>query len=204
MNNEFDDMKNLWQNAPAAQIALNAQQIEALLAKRSKNALQSLRTNLLWEFALGIILTVLLLYAAIQAESTAERFAILQVMFVIGPCFIFYFFALKNLKKGISMHRPLRSMLEESIQFWQMALRIYFWGGVLLLPIVFFAARLWRQQTIGTGSLQFFTGSTPVILFKAFLAWALVSGLVLGFNQVFLRKICGQTENLLKEMDAVV
>ncbi len=203
MNNEFDDMKNLWQNAPAAQIALNAQQIEALLAKRSKNALQSLRTNLLWEFALGIILTVLLLYAAIQAESTAERFAILQVMFVIGPCFIFYFLALKNLNKGISMHRPLRSMLEESIQFWQMALRIYFWGGVLLLPIVFFAARLWRQQTIGTGSLQFFTGSTPVILFKAVLAWALVSGLVWLLIKFSYGKYVDKLKTCLKEMDAV-
>jgi len=203
MTNEFDDMKNLWQNAPAPQIALSAQQIETLLTKRSKNALQGLRANLLWEFGLGIILTVLLLYAAIQAENTAERFAILQVMFVIGPCFIFYFFALKNLKKGISMHRPLRPMLEESIQFWQMALRIYFWGGVLLLPIVYFAARLWRQQTIGTGSLQFFTGSTPVILFKAVLAWALVSGLVWLLIKFSYGKYVDKLKTCLKEMDAV-
>ena len=96
MNNEFDDMKNLWQNAPTPQIALNADQIEVLLTKRSKNALQSLRTNLLFEFGVGIVLTAMLLYAAIQAENTVERFAILQLMFVIGPCFIFYFLALKN------------------------------------------------------------------------------------------------------------
>ncbi len=203
MNNELDDMKNLWQNAPASQIALSAQQIEAILTKRSKNALQGLRTNLFIEFGLGIMLTAMLLYAAVQAESTAERFAILQVMFVIGPCFVFYFFALKNLKKGISMHRPLRPMLEESIQFWQMALRVYFWAGVLLLPIVYFSARLWRQQTIGTGSLQFFTGSTTLILFKAALAWIVVSAFVWALIKLTYGKYVNRLKTCLNEVDAV-
>jgi hypothetical protein len=204
MKNELDDMKNLWQNTPALLASMTAEQIEALLTQRSKSALQSLRTNLLLEFGFGLLLTAVLLYAAFRAESTVERFAILQVLFVLGPCFIFYFLALKNLKKGISMHQPLRQMLQESIQFWQLGLKVYFWGGVLLLPVVFIAARLWRQQTIGTDSLQFFTGSSTVILFKALLAWALVSAVVWVLIKVSYGKYVDKLKMCLTEMDVVV
>jgi hypothetical protein len=112
--------------------------------------------------------------------------------------------ALKNLKKGISMHQPLRLMLQESIQFWQLGLKVYFWGGVLLLPVVFMAARLWRQQTIGTDSLQFFTGSSTVILFKALLAWALVSAVVWILIKISYGKYIDKLKMCLKEMDVVV
>ncbi|MBC7777662.1 MAG: sigma-70 family RNA polymerase sigma factor [Phycisphaerae bacterium] len=114
------------------------------------------------------------------------------------------FFALKNLNKGISMHQPLRLMLKESIQFWQLGLKVYFWGGVLLLPIVFMAARLWRQQTIGTDSLQFFTGSTPVVMFKAALAWVSVSALVWVLIKFSYGKYVDKLKTCLNEMDAVV
>jgi len=203
MNNELDDMKNLWQNAPASQASMSAEQIETLLSQRSKSSLQNLRTNLLIEFSVGLMLTAVLLYAAFRAESTVERFAILQVLFVLGPCFIFYFLALKNLNKGISMHQPLRPMLKESIQFWQLGLKVYFWGGVLLLPVVFMAARLWRQQTFGSGSLQFFTGSSPVIFFKALSAWALVSAVVWGLIKISYGKYVDKLKTILKEMNAV-
>jgi len=203
MKNELDDMKNLWQTAPASQTTLSAEQIETLLAQRSKSSLQSLRSNLLIEFSLGLMLTAVLLYAAFRAESTTERFAILQVMFVLGPYFIFYFLALKNLNKGISMHQPLRLMLKESIQFWQLGLKVYFWGGVLLLPIVYMAARLWRQQTFGTGSLHFFSGSSTVILFKALFAWALVSAVVWVLIKISYGKYVEKLKTCLEEMDAV-
>ncbi len=201
MKNELDDMKNLWQNAATSQVSMTAEQIETLLAQRSKSALQRLRTNLLLEFGLGLLFTTILLYAAFRAESTAERFAVLQVLFVLSPCFIFYFLGLKNLNKGISMHKPLRLMLKESIQFWQLSLKIYFWGGVLLLPVVYMAARLWRQQTFGTGSLQFFTGSSTVILFKALLAWALVSAVLWGLIKVSYGKYVDKLKTCLSEMD---
>jgi hypothetical protein len=203
MNNELDDMKNLWQNAAASQTSMNAAQIETLLTQRSKSTLQILRTNLLIEFRLGIIVTAILVYAAFQAKSTEARFAVLQVLFVLGPLFIFYFLALKNLNKGISMHQPLRPMLEESIQFWQMGLKIYFWGGVLLLPVVYLAARLWRQQTFNSGSLQFFTGSNPVIFFKAMLAWAIISALVWILIKISYGKYVDKLKTCLNEMDAV-
>jgi hypothetical protein len=203
MNNELDDMKNLWQNAAASQTSMNAAQIETLLTQRSKSTLQILRTNLLIEFSFGIIVTAILVYAAFQAKSTEARFAVLQVLFVLGPLFIFYFLALKNLNKGISMHQPLRPMLEESIQFWQMGLKIYFWGGVLLLPVVYLAARLWRQQTFGSGSLQFFTGSNPVIFFKAMLAWAMISALVWILIRISYGKYVDKLKTCLHEMDAV-
>lgn len=174
MNNELDDMKKIWQNAPA-QASLGAQQIEALLSKRSKSAMANIRTNILVEFGLGIFITLLLLVAATQVSGESTRMALLQLTFLLSLFFPFYLLALKTLNKDLSLNRPLQQLLEEAIKFWQTALRIYFWGGVLLLPAVFIAVRWLRLQIMGTGNIQFFTGSTGLILLKSALAWLLVS-----------------------------
>lgn len=201
MNNELDDMKNLWQGSPAPQNLLSAQDIERMLTKRSQNALQSIRNSILLELVIAVILCLWLLYAAIQANSFAERFAMLQLAFLISPCFIFYVLALKNLHKGISLRGSLHDMLKESVQFWQTALRVYFWGGVLLLPVVFMAMLGWRQQLYGLDNALFFTGNPMQMLLKALISWVVISAIVWGMIRVSYGKYVNKLKQCLAEME---
>jgi hypothetical protein len=201
MNDELDNMKNLWQQSTLIAPALDAGQIETLLTTRSKSALTRLRTNLLFELVVGMGVMAVLLLGAVRTENQSARFAIAQLVFLMIPYFIFYYTAFKNLNKGISWTSSLRQMLEHAITFWQTSLRLYFVGSVLLMPVLFIIVRWWRLETFGTGTLQFFTGSTTMIWVKSILAWGLLAAMIWGLIRLSYGKYVDKLKGCLEELE---
>lgn len=202
MIDELDDMKNIWQNA-APLPGLDAQQLEALLAKRSKNAFVKLRRNLLAEAVLGFFMLVLLVFGAVYSPTAQARFAAAQLLFVCLPLFLFYYYGFKYLKKGLPLNGNLKATLTASIAFWKQTLRLYFWFGVLLLPVVFIAARWWRFSVMQNGDIQFFTGSPALIVFKMVVAWALVAALLWGMIYLSYGRWVKHLEKCLEEIEGI-
>lgn len=200
MNNELDDMKNLWQNAAVP--VLDAQQMEVLLAGRSKNAFVKLRRNLIFEAILGLLLFAALGFAAIYSPKESARMAAAQVFFVCLPILLFYAYGIRNLKKGLSFTGNLKDTLRASVGFWKEALRLYFWFGVLILPVIFIAARWWRFSMMEEGQIQFFTGGPVLIVFKMIAAWALVAAVLWGLIHLSYGRWVKQLEKCLNEIAA--
>jgi hypothetical protein len=199
MQNELEDMKNLWQGA-AAQPDLDAQQLENLLKMRSKSAFEKIRRNLMLEVGLGLVLIALLMVAIFYSPTETARLSTIQVLFVGLPVAIFYFYALQNLKNGLSFMGNLKDNLTQSIAFWKQALRIYFWYGVLTLPIIFIAVRWWRSSMMETEHLLFFTGSAAVIAVKMLAAWALFAAALWGMIHFSYAQWVKRLEKCLEEV----
>lgn len=166
MNHELDDMKQLWQNNPAPVSPLDEQQLSSMLSMRSKTALGKLRKNLLLEALLGVGLLVLLIRQAIVAPTDQARFAMIEMALLILPLFIFYYYGLQSLQKGLSFSGSLRESLQESIAYWERSLRVYFWGGMFLLPATIIAAASYRMGLNGETSILLYGSSTAVVLLK--------------------------------------
>jgi hypothetical protein len=193
MNNELDDMKQLWQNNPAPASPLDEQQLNAMLAMRSKTALGKLRNNLLLEAFLGAALLILMTRQAIVAPNDQARFAMIEMALLILPLFIFYYYGLQSLQKGLSFSGNLRESLQESIAFWERSLRVYFWGGMILMPATIIAAASYRMGLNGESSILFFGSSTTVVLLKmlglSLFAGALVLVLIRFSYGIYLEKL---------------
>ena len=111
-----------------------------MLSARSKDALTKLRRNLYLEAAFGVFTTLAFATLAINTTNLSSRFALIQLALLMTPFLFFYYLAHKNLQSGISLTKPLRQTLQDSVRFWTLGLRLYFWGGMLLLPVILIAA----------------------------------------------------------------
>lgn len=175
MKNDLEDMKSTWQNDQQPQEPLDSKRITAILTTRSKDALSRLQYNLIFEGIVGLIVLACIIRWIIVAPNSSARLAMLQIALLILPCFVFYYYGLKSLKTGVSMNGTLRESLHGAVSFWQRALRIYFWGGVILLPVFIIAVAWYRMNTVGLDHVYILQGSTPVVLLKIAALAAVVS-----------------------------
>lgn len=184
MNNELDDMKRLWQTAPDLTPGLESAQLLDKLSARSKDALTKLRRNLYLEAALGVFATLAFAALALNTTNLSSRFALIQLALLMTPFLFFYYLAHKNLRAGISFNKPLRQTLQDSVRFWMQGLRLYFWGGMLLLPVILIAAGWWRMSLVGIDHIWLFSGKNSDILLRIGVIWGLVGLLVWGLIYV--------------------
>ncbi len=175
MNNELDDMKQVWQNSSKAASTLDEQQVLSMLSARSKSALASLRNNLLFEALVGVVLVGVLIRLAVIAPNDQARFAMIQLCMLVLPLSIFYYYGLKSLNNGISLTGNVREYLEASIRYWERALRIYFWGGMMMLPTVIITAGWYRMSIMGETDIQMFGGSTVIVIAKILISTLIIS-----------------------------
>lgn len=201
MNNELEDMKNIWQQA-AARPDFNPQQLEQILLQRSRDAMSQMRQNLYIEFGLGILITAAFVCGVIWSPGAQAKWAAVQALCLILPMFVFYYFAVKNLQKGVAMTGNLKESLRESLTFWNTALRAYFWYGVLIFPALFVAVRWWRLAVTGTGELQFFTGGNVVIALKMMLFWGFLAALLWGLIHYSYARWVQRLRDCLNEMSS--
>lgn len=199
MNDELEDMKKIWQQTPPAATTLDAAQIHALLASRSKSAFEKLRQNLLLEAALGVFLEVFLLQRAFSAPDVSTSIAIAQVAILLLPCFYFYYLGFRQLQKGVNLDNNLRDTLRDSVAFWRRALKIYFWGGVLLLPAVILAA---MQYKISAQGATFESGLGLFLLAKVLGLTLFASAIVWLLIRVTYGAQVGKMEACLRELEA--
>jgi hypothetical protein len=158
-------MKNLWQSTPDAAV-LDEQQVLFMITKRSKSALTALRTNLLTEAVLAALVVLFLAFKAIHASNAQACMALLQICLLILPLFLFYYSGLKSLQKGVTLTQNLREYLREAVHFWESALRVYFWGGVMLFPLVIIAVGWYRMSMRGDYDIHIFGSTIWIIVLK--------------------------------------
>lgn len=201
MNDELDDMKQLWQNTPAAASTLDEQHVLTLISTRSKSALEHLRKNMLIETGFAVLVIIFLTYRTFTAPTEQVRFALIQLTLLLFPLFLFYYFGLQNLKRGISFTGNLKTALTESVAFWERALRLYFWGGLMLLPIIVIALIWYRMGIYGPGNALFFTGSTWVILTKFTVFIAVIAVIVWVLIRISYGVYVDRLKKCLKELE---
>ena len=202
MNHELDDMKQLWQTAPDLTPELETTQLLKMLSARSKDALTKLRRNLYLEAAFGVFTTLAFATLAINTTNLSSRFALIQLALLMTPFLFFYYLAHKNLQSGISLTKPLRQTLQDSVRFWTLGLRLYFWGGMLLLPVILIAAGWWRMTLVGIDHIWLFGGSNSAILLRIGVIWGLIGLLVWGLIYVSYGIHVRRLKRCLAELDA--
>lgn len=202
MNHELDDMKQLWQTAPELTPELETAQLLEMLSARSKDALTKLRRNLYLEAAFGVFTTLAFATLAINTTNLSSRFALIQLALLMTPFLFFYYLAHKNLQSGISLTKPLRQTLQDSVRFWTLGLRLYFWGGMLLLPVILIAAGWWRMTLVGIDHIWLFSGDNSAILLRIGVIWGLIGLLVWGLIYVSYGIHVRRLKRCLAELDA--
>ena len=202
MNHELDDMKQLWQTAPDLTPELETTQLLKMLSARSKDALTKLRRNLYLDAAFGVFTTLAFATLAINTTNLSSRFALIQLALLMTPFLFFYYLAHKNLQSGISLTKPLRQTLQDSVRFWTLGLRLYFWGGMLLLPVILIAASWWRMTLVGIDHIWLFSGDNSAILLRIGVIWGLIGLLVWGLIYVSYGIHVRRLKRCLAELDA--
>jgi preprotein translocase subunit YajC len=177
MNDELDNMKQIWQNNPTAAASLDEVAMLRMIAQRSNDAYSKLRRNLLFEAIFAVCCLAFVAFRIIKVQDTQAQMALVQLFVLILPLFLFYYFGYRNLQKNDLAVGNFRESLQSNIQFWQRALRFYFWGGALLFPIVVIALG-WYQMRLGSsGALVVFAGGPWVVLAKILGITIFASGL---------------------------
>lgn len=200
MKNELEDMKQIWQNASGSEASLTEQQLLNLLTMRSKTALTRLRSNLLLEAVLAVLVVAFFAYKCATASDEQTVFSLTQVCFIISPLFLFYYYGLKNLNKGISNTGDLQATLTEAVSFWERAIRLYFWGGMFLFPVFIIAINTYRSSLYGTESSLFYENSPMVVLGKTLAITALVGLVVWLLIKVSYGVYIRRLKNCLQEL----
>ncbi|HND88757.1 MAG TPA: hypothetical protein PK971_10545 [Saprospiraceae bacterium] len=200
MHNDLESMKHLWQQSPSASPQWDDTHLGQMLRKRSRDAFSRLRTHLLIEAAFGVLVMGLFVYAFVRFPQTAARMAILQALSLISPLALFYYFGWRHLSQSRQQDGPLKELLRASVQYWERSLRLYFWGGALMLPALFITVLWWRSEA-GIYPIRFFTGSPWAIAVKAICAWAIACAAAWGLIWLSYGKYVRKLKDCLQEME---
>ncbi len=202
MNDELDNMKQIWQNSPTPAASLDEAAMLRLLVQRSNDAYSKLRRNLLFEAIFAVCCLVFIAFRIIKIQDTQAQMALLQLFVLIMPLFLFYYFGYKNLQKNDLPVGSFRETLQSNVQFWQRALRLYFWGGVLLFPIVVIALGWYQMRLDNIGSLVVFAGGPWVVLAKILGITIFASGLTWFLVRWSYGIYVERLRSCLRELDA--
>lgn len=147
-NDEMDELKSLWNAASGDDKKLNPEDLTSLIRQRSRSTMSDMRRMLLAESLLGIAFMILWLRIVpwlTPGNGEAYLAALQMALLTVMPLSYFYYAGFRHLSLGISSNARLVSALQQTIAYWDQALRLYFWGGVALLP-AFLLSAVWFQN----------------------------------------------------------
>lgn len=192
-------MKKAWQEHQPA--GWDQPEWVSVLQQRNQTALKKLRSNLLLEIVLAVLLTLFLGWKLVVDEPLQAKAALIAILSQMAMLGFFYVNAWRHLNRTRKADLPLKQNLQEMLHFWRLALRQYFWGGVLLFPLFFIAVRLWRDAVFNTGPWTFFTGSPTVIALKGLAFWFVMSLLLWYLIHLSYGKHLQQIRKSLEELE---
>jgi hypothetical protein len=171
MKDELDELKALWQYTEAPTTAeMDRLALRHLVARESQSAHSQFRRYLWFEFWLSVAMLLGLVYYFLTTDSAATRWLTGQLTAILLPFFYFYYRGFEQMKRGVRMDASLRDTLHASLFFWKKAVRIYFWGGTLLMAIALVCLLAYRAQPVGYQTFaNNFGGWHTVILYFSLL-----------------------------------
>jgi hypothetical protein len=180
MNEELDQLKQQWQAWPADTSPIKQQEMEQILAGKSTHVFNKLRNALRFEAGLGALLWSFLVYQIIQTDNSAARLALVQIAIIMLPLFAFYYYGWRQTSNTGEVPNNLRVTLQHRLSTWERMLRLYMWGGAVLMPIYLIALNTYFTMALGRPPLFFLRGSTAMICLKS------ISFLVLSYAVVYI------------------
>lgn len=147
-NDEMDELKSLWNAAQGDEKNMSRADLIPLIRQRSRKVFSKMRLSLVLESALGIVFMILWLRIVpwlTPGNGEAYLAAVQMALLTIFPLSYFYYMGFRHLNRGISSDARLVSSLQQTIAYWDQALRMYLWGGIAMLP-AFLLSAVWFQN----------------------------------------------------------
>lgn len=199
MNDDLENMKQIWQQGSAHTTQLDASEVEQLLRSRSHIAMRSLQNSIILEVTVAFVLCGMMVWGMFCAPTLYSGAAILQVLLLTIPMGIFYYKSWKQISTALQQNLPLKSMLGETIIYWERNTQLYYWFSIFLLPVVFLSVLWWRRE-VG-GYPDFFTGSVWVVITKFLVSWVSLCLLLWGLVWVSYGKHLNKLKAHLRQLE---
>jgi hypothetical protein len=198
---ELDSLKQAWKAQPLKDLPGSDEQILSMLQKKSRSPIAKIKRNLYREF----LLVVLIYSAAIFYYAVFQNGQFLEIGFVlllVGALYVVYYYQKnKLLKKMECVTCEVKSNLERQVATLEQYIKVYFYAGVILTPLAYFAAGLIALHKLPALTLE----SSLMTFFIA--TGGVLAVLNVFFNRWYVNKLYGQHVQkirlLLQQMDEV-
>ncbi len=205
---ELDQLKEMWSNVGSKQQGPLADELQALLHKKSKNPIAKMKRNLLMELLFVIVLYVgCVVYYFLH--YTGGMLSLAWMLIVIGVLYIFYYLQkIKLLNQMECVSCEVKSNLKMQLQTLEKYVRFYLISGTLMFPVVFIATGMigiyYSPEIAADPAIK-----TKVVMWiftvVLFVLAAVLTIPVYLLNKWYVRKLYGrhiqQLKNILQEME---
>lgn len=144
----MDELKSLWNASMRDEKKQSREELIPLIRHRSRNVFSRMRRTLLLESGLGILFMILWMkIVPVLTPGNGEAYlaALQMALLTVIPLGFFYYMGFRHLNMGIATDARLVSSLQQTIAYWDQALRLYFWGSTALIP-AFLLSAVWFQN----------------------------------------------------------
>lgn len=198
---DLDQFKEMWSEVGHHEQGPSAEELQALLQKKSKSPIAKMKRNLLIELIFVLVLYVSTVYYYF-AHFTGGMLGLAWMLMLIGVFYLLYYYQKRKLlNKMECVSCEVKSNLSMQLITLEKYVRFYMWSGVVMFPVVFIFSCL----------VVFFyspeVSTNPQIKEKAFVAvfvaviivFAAVLTIPMYFiNKWYVRKLYGQYVDQLK------
>lgn len=203
MKDELDDFKQLWQTgAEASPSAVDAEAIRQMIRQKASGSLARLERNIKIEMVSGGLLLAACLWVCWFRTGEGALLPKLQLTFLALPYVWFYWAAFQELRRKNNLRLDnLSTSLEATARFWRRAIRLYFWGGIALMPPIVLTTLAWRIEVVGADRVWLIQGDSAwQIALKMLILFALATGFVWWLLDVSYGRHIRHLEQCVEEM----
>lgn len=209
---ELEQLKEMWNSADKQQTDSSAEELQALLRKKSQSPIAKMRRNLLIELVVVLVLyTLIIVYYFLNFSG--GMLALPVLLFVIGLVYVFYYIGKNKLLKKMECNScEVKANLSMQVKTLEKYVRFYLVAGTAIFPltmvvascIILFYSPQSQQYPSALQSKQF------IVMFVGILiaATALFTIPVYYINKWYVRKLYGQhierLKSIVDEMDEEV
>ncbi|MFT3846065.1 MAG: hypothetical protein QM725_13505 [Lacibacter sp.] len=209
---ELEQLKEMWNSADEQHKASSAEELQALLRKKSQSPIAKIKRNLFAELVVIAILYPLII-AYYFLNFSGGMLALPVLLFVIGVAYIFYYVQKNKLLKKMECNTcEVKANLKMQMQTLEKYVRFYLLAGTAITPftmivascIVLFYSPQSQQYPSALQSKQF------LIMFAGILAAVtiILTIPIYFINKWYVRKLYGQhierLKSIVDEMDEEV
>ncbi|MBK8087694.1 MAG: hypothetical protein IPK31_06980 [Chitinophagaceae bacterium] len=200
---ELDQLKEMWSDVGSKEQGPSADELQALLQKKSKSPIAKMKRNLLIELLLIVIIYVFTVTYYFLNYSGGMLSAAWMLM-VIGVFYVFYYLRKRRLLNQMEcVSCEIKSNLKMQLVTLEKYVRFYMISGTLLVPVVFvitgLIVLLYSPEAASVPAVKTtsFLLKSSAVLFVA----AIVFTIPIYFaNKWYVRKLYGQHIERLKKI----
>jgi len=198
---ELDQLKEMWGDVGSKEKSPSADELQALLQKKSKSPIAKMKRNLLIEL-LSIVIIYVITVAYYFLNHSGGMLSAAWMLMVIGVFYVFYYLRKRKLLNSMEcVSCEIKSNLKMQLVTLEKYVRFYMISGTLLVPVVFvitgLIVLLYSPEAASVPSVKTtnFLLKSSAVLFVV----AIVFTIPIYFaNKWYVRKLYGQHIERLK------